>query len=174
MLLFGLAPQVSVDILLQKAEAIHHASGAPRLGSFEVVLRTRSGLAFPLYSKLVSRRFPAVELVVQQTMRVLGQPPEHAILMHDARALHRAAAGGALGSIRRLLSAVPSLVHVTDQQGHTPLHLAAGNGHDAAAAMLLQAGAVASAQSAAGATPLALAQQRNHWKCAELLMRPPA
>jgi ankyrin repeat protein len=59
-----------------------------------------------------------------------------------------------------------------DPQGRTPLHLAAGAGHEAIAAQLVAAGADVAAVDAGGQTPGDLAAARKHERLLALLARP--
>eukprot|EP00966_Prymnesium_polylepis_P192958 4472346-Prymnesium_polylepis.1 len=89
--------------------------------------------------------------------------------MHDTHQLHRAAARGEPAPIRRLLSAMPALVHVCDPHGATPLHVACRHGHAGAVELLLHAGAAADARDGAGATALDVAAEWRHAACVAAL-----
>lgn len=122
----GVGDSFSLSLQHQLSERVDRY---PRLGSFEVCLRTGSGLFIPVHSKLISRRFPVAEQaphsplsrcilglslcltfgtsqVVERLMCVLGQPPEHSLLIHNSQQLHRAVARGLNRPIERLLQAI--------------------------------------------------------------------
>jgi hypothetical protein len=143
----------------------------PRLGAFEVVLRTRGGLYLPLYSKLATRAFPSVEALARTLLKALGQPPEEVVLLHDTQHLHRAASAGALPPLRRLMAVAGADLHARDAEGATPLHAACSHGQVGAAELLLRARASGHAPDAHGLTPLLAAAAGGHAACVELLLR---
>jgi len=143
----------------------------PRLGAFEVVLRTRGGLYLPLYSKLATRAFPSVEALARTLLKALGQPPEEVVLLHDTQHLHRAASAGALPPLRRLMAVAGADLHARDAAGATPLHAACSRGQLGAAELLLRARASGHAPDAHGLTPLLVAAAGGHAACVELLLR---
>lgn len=65
---------------------------------------------------------------------------------------------GHLPEVAAQIEASPSCVQRTDARGYTPLHWAAVRGHEAVAALLLDAGAPANVTGADGGSPL-------HWAC---------
>ena len=143
----------------------------PRLGAFEVVLRTRGGLYLQLYSKLATRAFPSVEALARTLLAALGQPPEEVVLLHDTQHLHRAASAGALPPLRRLMAVAGADLHARDAEGATPLHAACAHGRVGAAELLLRARASGHAPDAHGVTPLLAAAAGGHAACVKLLLR---
>ena len=143
----------------------------PRLGAFEVVLRTAGGLFVPLHSKCAEQAFPAVEALARSLLASLGQPVEHAVLLHDTAQMHRVAATGELPPLRRLLHVASSFSHTPDAQGATPLWVAASKGHAAALAMLIRAGASPDRADVHGTSPLAAAAMHGHAACVQTLLR---
>ena len=143
----------------------------PRLGAFEVALRTPGGLFVPLHSKIATRTFPSVHTLAAALLAALGQPADHVVLLHDTRQLHRAAAISSLPRIRRLIHmAGTPLLHAADERGATPLHIAARVGQPAAVSMLLRARAVLHATDGTGSTPLAQAAAAANAPCVRLLL----
>lgn len=102
------------------------------------------------------------QALARSLLAALGQPPNHAVLLHDHLQLHRAAAAGDPPPLRRLLVLAASLVTATDPNGCTPLHVACANGHAPAAALLLHARASVHAVDHHGATPLLTAAANAH------------
>jgi ankyrin repeat protein len=81
--------------------------------------------------------------------------------------LHAASQFGHLGCVRQLLGKpgayklTPDEVNAADVDGLTPLHSAAGGGHENICGMLRTAGARLDAVSRSGHTPLMVAQQKH-------------
>ncbi|XP_034714867.1 ankyrin repeat domain-containing protein 49 isoform X1 [Etheostoma cragini] len=65
-----------------------------------------------------------------------------------------AAENNRLSTVHRLLTADPLLVHCTDEDGYTPLHRAAYNGHVAVISALIAAGSKVNPRTIDGWTPL--------------------
>lgn len=84
--------------------------------------------------------------------------------------IHEAAKGGRVIRIRELLSKDPSLVHVVDQRGWTPLHRAAWWGHRDVAEVLVEHGANPNARSDKGVTPLHIAAYKGRKSVVEYLL----
>lgn len=84
-------------------------------------------------------------------------------LLPRKRSLHRALAEAQvpLVAVQRILAADPGLVNERDQNGQTPLHVAAWKRSDRAIEMLLAAGADPHAQDNQGSTALDLALSRK-------------
>ena len=72
----------------------------------------------------------------------------------EGSVLHDAASVGNVLLVSRLLSVAPDMVNCTDEDGETPLHLAARCGATETVAVLLNAEADKSVQSTDGRTPL--------------------
>ncbi|EGD79524.1 hypothetical protein PTSG_10094 [Salpingoeca rosetta] len=71
--------------------------------------------------------------------------------------MHEACRTGNMGAVLMLLQYRSTLVHVTDQHGNTPLHVAAMAGQIAVATLLYEAGARLHVTNKRGLTPRALA-----------------
>src|SRR5215471_21137563 len=85
----------------------------------------------------------------------------------------KAAKHGDVVSLERLLEADASLINARDKDGSTPLHCAIWKGHQAAVALLLEAGADVNAHNENdhwGTTPLHAAAHANHAAIARLLI----
>ncbi len=105
--------------------------------------------------------------------RKLAPTPELVIrlLAHsNLAAIFNASLLGSEAALRDLLVQAAEQVHIHDQGGHTALHLAAWNGHDAAVAALLAHGADVEAQTKRNETPLQLAVTYGHNSTAEMLL----
>ena len=89
-------------------------------------------------------------------------------------AILTAAEAGDLPEVARLLDADPAAVHATSQAGsvgpHTPLHLAAWQGHRDVARLLLDRGADPDAAGEGGAAPLYYAVKHRHPELVDLLL----
>lgn len=68
--------------------------------------------------------------------------------------IHNASLSGDLVKVKELLEADPNLINAVDDEGRTPLHLAAGSGHNEIVELLLAKGAAINAQKDDGMTPL--------------------
>jgi ankyrin repeat protein len=82
-----------------------------------------------------------------------------------------AARSGDVDETAAVLSMDNRLTRVTDDDGRTPLHLAAMGGHRATVELLLHNNADPNARDRFGRTPLALADSAGHAGVAELLRR---
>ncbi|MGP8200312.1 MAG: ankyrin repeat domain-containing protein [Limisphaerales bacterium] len=85
--------------------------------------------------------------------------------------IHDTARDGDLERIRTLLKDNPGLVFSKDNDGWTPLHFAAANGHMEVVELLLANKAEVNAEASNGWTPLRLATLRGHKDIAELLRK---
>jgi len=84
--------------------------------------------------------------------------------------IHDATEAGDLGKVRMLLQSNPGLVSARNNNGDTPLHIAAYDGQDGVAAILLANGAPVNAVNNSGFTPLHLAAYKNHKELVRLLI----
>jgi len=82
-----------------------------------------------------------------------------------------AAAEGNLTKLRVMLDADPSLVNLTDVDGNTLLHAAAGEGRAKAAELLINRGASVNAKTKRGLTPLHDASFEGREEVTELLLK---
>ena len=78
--------------------------------------------------------------------------------------------GDVPNATRYLLYKNPSQVTATNQNGFTPLHLAAGRGDEVLVRVLIEAGAPLDAFSNKKITPLHMAVKNNHLAAVEMLM----
>jgi len=86
------------------------------------------------------------------------------------RNLLDAAKNGQLGTVQSLLEKGISPTALKDENGRTPLHLAAANGHQATAEAILQHGADINARDNTGNTPLDLAEAGGHSALSQFLL----
>jgi len=93
------------------------------------------------------------------------------IKMHERTALYLAVMDNDQEEAVQLLASSPKLVSVGDVNGNTPLHVAATDGHDVIAELLIQAGADVDARNDSGDTPLHRAAWQGQLKVAEVLVR---
>ena len=142
----------------------------PRLGAFEVVLRSPGGLFLPLHSKIASRSFPSTERLASRLLAALGQPAQHTVLLRDTGQLHRAAASGDVAAVRRLLLVASHLLHAPGDRGASALHTACLHGHLPCAQLLMQYGVSVHTPDTEGATPLAYAAAGGHVDCLRRLL----
>jgi cytohesin len=86
--------------------------------------------------------------------------------------IHKAVKDNNLPEVRQLLKHDPSLVSSRDENGFTPLHLAAANGYKSMVEFLLTTKADVNAKDNAGSTPLhqAAAADGGHSDIVELLL----
>ena len=70
-----------------------------------------------------------------------------------------------------VLKKTPALVNCCDDQGRTPLHMAAANGHAGFVRLLIRAGATPEVGNHEGNTALHYAAANNHIKCAKMLLK---
>jgi len=84
--------------------------------------------------------------------------------------VHDAAAQGDVAVVRALLQANPDLAFSRDNNGLTPLHFAARNGHKDVAELLLANKAEVNAKTNNGRTPLHEAAEAGHKSVGELLL----
>src|ERR1039458_10864547 len=84
--------------------------------------------------------------------------------------IHDATWAGDLEKVKTLLKNNSNLVFSKDENGFTPLHVAAFNGHKNVAELLLANEAGVNTNENHGATPLYLAAQQGHKNLAALLL----
>jgi 26S proteasome non-ATPase regulatory subunit 10 len=86
--------------------------------------------------------------------------------------IHKAVKDNNLPEVRQLLKNDPDLVLTKDENGFTPLHLAAANGHRDMVDLLLTTKADVNAKDNSGSTPLhqAAAAQGEHSDIVEVLL----
>ncbi len=84
--------------------------------------------------------------------------------------IHDAVRDGDLVKVKALLKNSPYLVSSKDENGATPLHIAARYGQKAAAELLLANKADVNARTFKGVMPLHLAAQQGHKDMVELLL----
>lgn len=84
--------------------------------------------------------------------------------------IHDAARNGEGARVMNLLVKDPSLIRLRDDNGYTPLHLAAKNGHNGLTKQLVESGAEIDARAKDGSTPLHLAAAAGHRATAEVLV----
>ncbi len=84
--------------------------------------------------------------------------------------IHDAAKSGDLAKVRALLQENPGLIASNDENGLTPLYLAATFGHKDVAELLLAKGANANAKKEGGVTPLMIATEKGYKDVVELLL----
>lgn len=87
----------------------------------------------------------------------------------DTEDLFRAVRGGHADTVRSLLATSKADVNGRDENGNTPLIVAAQNGHDDVVATLLAAKADVRAKNNQGQTALDLAVTGGHDECVRLL-----
>ena len=83
--------------------------------------------------------------------------------------LHRAAHGGRLSEVKRLLEAGAD-VNAKDNDGNPPLHLASNYGHAEVVKILLEAGANVDAKGNYRETPLHMASYYGHAEVVKVLL----
>ena len=88
----------------------------------------------------------------------------------DAAEIHAAAQAGDLARVRELAGADRAQLTAADENGATPLHLAAAGGHLELARWLLESGAPPDATDSGGNTPLQGATLAGHLEVARLLL----
>jgi hypothetical protein len=93
----------------------------------------------------------------------------------EGQNIHQAAQAGDVGRVAALLDATPTLVAEKDQNGRTPLHRAARNGHVEVARLLVEKGAPLDARDNSEDSAFHAAAQADKWAVVDLLAsRPPA
>ena len=88
----------------------------------------------------------------------------------EAGEVHIAAKAGDLTTVKRLVEADFRCTQTWDENGKTPLHLAAGNGRLEVVRFLLDAGVSCEIQNPFGGPPLHVAASQNHPDVARLLI----
>ncbi|OCF60273.1 hypothetical protein L486_02953 [Kwoniella mangroviensis CBS 10435] len=88
---------------------------------------------------------------------------------HDTHPLHLAVSENEVPKVESLLKQDKSLVHLRDEFGYTPLHLAADRGHIEMTKLLLRHGADKEAEDEDSQTPLQLAEISGRDEIVELL-----
>ena len=101
---------------------------------------------------------------------VVVDPEGEVVILGKGVGIHFATTNGDLEAVRKLLTGNPSLVLKKDDNGHTPLHIAAGNGSEDIVRLLLASDADVNATDANGATPLHEAVARGHENVTKLLL----
>ena len=86
------------------------------------------------------------------------------------RAVHEAATRGFADALRALAAAPMALINIRAQNGQTPMHLAAENGHVSAVTALLELKVSPDGRNAKEQTPLMLAVGRNHGAVVQALL----
>jgi len=81
-----------------------------------------------------------------------------------------AASSGHVQKVRKILDHFPGAVHLKDEMGRTPLHLAVQNGHAETVTVLLNRGANVAAREYMGFMPLHYAARYDHPPCAKILL----
>ena len=84
--------------------------------------------------------------------------------------IHDAAKTGDMAAVRALLEKQPGLLNAPNNDGQTPLHVAAKNGHKEIVGLLLEKGAEVNARDRFQGTPLHWAVFYGHKEVAELLL----
>ncbi|MGA2034856.1 MAG: ankyrin repeat domain-containing protein [Thermoguttaceae bacterium] len=95
--------------------------------------------------------------------------PAPAAAVSDTR-IHDAAKTGDVAAIRALLEKQPTLISAANNDGQTPLHIAAKNGQREVAKLLLEKDAQVNARDKFAGTPLHWAAFYSHESVAELLL----
>ena len=83
--------------------------------------------------------------------------------------IHEAAIRGDLDAVQTFISKEPATVNSRDNEGRTPMHCAARNGHLKVIQCLIKNGANINANDTDGWTPLRLAKFKGKIKVAEFL-----
>lgn len=81
---------------------------------------------------------------------------------HDGSLLGLAVAKGYVETARMLIEKFPALLHMLEDDGDAPLHVAAKKGHVDIVSLLIDAGADPAQKNAKNRTPLYLAQNNHH------------
>jgi beta-lactamase regulating signal transducer with metallopeptidase domain len=118
------------------------------------------GIAFALLLPFVSTRLEASD---EETGRSLFS-------RELAEELHVAATGGDTARVLELIGRESALVDAPDEDGMTPLALAAWEGHVGPVKALVRAGADLDRRNRNGLTPLFCAMDRSRWTMARCLM----
>jgi len=84
--------------------------------------------------------------------------------------IHNVALQGDLARIKLLLAKDPSLANATNQNGRTPLHYAAYEGHKKIVMLLIAKGAKVNAKNDRDRTPLNIASIVGHKEIVDLLI----
>jgi len=86
-----------------------------------------------------------------------------------AEEIHDAALNGDINKVKSLLAKNPKLIKAKDNEGMTPLHMAAAAGQKEVAELLIAKGADVNAKSNDGVTPLQMAVAWGQKEVAEFL-----
>lgn len=88
----------------------------------------------------------------------------------DRSWIFSAASSGHFQKVSKILDHFPGAVHLKDENGCTPLHLAVKNGHHETVRVLLNRGAKVAARDYMGFMPLHYAAKHDHPPCAKILL----
>jgi len=86
-----------------------------------------------------------------------------------SESIHDAAKIGDVEKVKTLLAENPDLVNAKDQDGWTPLHMAAATGNKGVVALLLANKADINVKNTDGSTPLFIAEKNGHRDVADML-----
>ncbi|KAF7544871.1 hypothetical protein G7Z17_g9620 [Cylindrodendrum hubeiense] len=133
---------------------------------------------YPLFAALSNGHQAAVRALLQQDTSLAHENYIPAQLEYGKNftslkgqtPLQWAMQRGNMPLAERLLSTNEFDLNLTNQQGHTPLFLAAMNGHEAAVQLLIANGADLNARDNTGRTPLSLAVKFGHEAVLQLLL----
>jgi ankyrin repeat protein len=113
-----------------------------------------------------------VGLVLVASICAMDQPPSYtAIENEDFDKLLTAIRGDQLSQVETIIVRFPALVNKTQNDGATPLHIAAYQGHLAIVKYLVQKGANINQATPHGATPLSVAAQQGHLAIVKYLVQ---
>jgi hypothetical protein len=121
---------------------------------------------------IIHRRWRRALAVLGGIGSVLAAGAQEPVREFSPLAVHQAVRTNDIGYLKDLVvNGDPALINAVLGRGVTPLHVAAVQDRDEAAALLLQHGAEVDARTATGFTPLHWAASRNSRATAEVLLR---